>query len=223
MRIAASTLLLLALLMIGAGIAQFIDPATGREGQETLARFGTYFGGVEGPLLSLLTIAGLLVTLLLQNHQLALAQEDRLLARHVRMLDETWRDIKKIEGTALRRRDGRPCTLGAVFDGTIADDDVEQSGLRIASRAYLKRLGTYAKGVHLFRDNFDSYWDYEVLVARGKDALGRLQPLKDHLDNMGEQSLALIAHELEGPHAPMPPWTSRIAGRLREAMRRRHE
>lgn len=223
MRTVAWILLLLALLMVGAGTAQFIDPATGRDGQETLARFGTYFGGVEGPLLSLLTIPGLLVTLLLQHRQLALALEDRLLARHVRMLDETWRDMEKIEATPLRRSDGRPCTLGAVLDGTVADDDVEQHGLRIASRAYLKRLGTYAKGVHLFRNNFDSYWDYEVLVARGKDALGRLKPLKDHLDNMGELSLALIRHELEGVNAPMPSWTSPVVGRLRKAMGRYKE
>jgi hypothetical protein len=65
MRTIAIALSLLAIAVIRGGVALFIDPATGHVGQERLAQFGTNFGGVEAPLLALLTVVGLALTLML--------------------------------------------------------------------------------------------------------------------------------------------------------------
>lgn len=75
----------------------------GHGGQERLAQFGTYFGGAEAPLVALLIVVGLALTLMLQSHQLKLAQDYRLLARHVpsaQAQDSQWERSQRRGGQA---------------------------------------------------------------------------------------------------------------------------
>jgi hypothetical protein len=97
---------------------------------------------------------------------------------------------------AVPSRDGRLCKLKGIFDGTVDAEEIDRKSLSITCGAYLKRLGTYAKGVNPFRDNFDSYWDYEVLLARGQDGLAHISPFLSYVEPMQRLSLGWIEHHL---------------------------
>ncbi|MGN6094274.1 MAG: hypothetical protein ACTHOL_18135 [Luteibacter jiangsuensis] len=94
------------------------------------------------------------------------------------MLDETWRDMERIEAMPVGFVASRRVTLREHFEGAFEPATLPPAVLAPVCEAYAKRLTTIARGVHLFRDNFDPYWYYEVLLARRRDAMSRIRPMR---------------------------------------------
>ncbi|MGO1068421.1 hypothetical protein [Lysobacter sp. CA199] len=158
-----------------------------------LALFGTYFGGVAGPLLAFLTVAGLALTIMMQNRQIEQVAEANLKDQHVRMLIEIGNDLVAMESQHL---DGN-LTLGDVLSdrGQLGRGTID--AFKKLLPRYVQVLGYYAEGVALYRDNVSPYFDCRAFEQRGLRLLDRVMPHEAHLDQMGRPALAFIRGHLE--------------------------
>lgn len=157
------------------------------------AAFGTYFGGVAGPLLAFLTVVGLVLTLLMQNRQIEQVAEANLKDQHVRMLIEIGHDLAAMEHQHLDTE----LSLSDVLNGRTQLRRSTVNAFRIALQRYVKVLGYYAQGVELYRDNVSPYFDCRAFEQRGLRLLDRVEPYALHLDQMGPIALAIIRGHLE--------------------------
>lgn len=196
MRWIAVTFVLVALGIIAVSAAVFFvklgmpyDKVTHND----LASFGTYFGGVAGPLLAFLTVAGLALTIMMQNRQIEQVAEANLKDQHVRMLIEIGNDLVAMESQHL---DGN-LTLGDVLSdrGQLGRGTID--AFKKLLPRYVKILGYYAEGVALYRDNVSPYFDCRAFEQRGLRLLDRVIPHEAHLDQMGGPALAFIRGHLE--------------------------
>jgi hypothetical protein len=81
------------------------------------ANFGTYVGGVAGPLLSFLALIAVVWTLRLQYELLQRDRERQLADQHVRWLDAIYRDMQDVLHAPLAMTsDASTTTLRAVMD-----------------------------------------------------------------------------------------------------------
>ncbi|UNP28078.1 hypothetical protein [Lysobacter gummosus] len=158
-----------------------------------MANFGTYFGGVAGPLLAFLTVAGLALTMMMQNRQLEQVAEANLKDQHIRMLIEIGHDIAAME---VQHIDGN-ITLGNVLNegGQLGRGNV--GALRKLLPRYVKVLGLYAKSVALYRVNISPDFDCKAFEQRGLRLLDRVEPHAEYLGQMGGPALATIRGHLE--------------------------
>ena len=155
--------------------------------------FGTYFGGVAGPLLTFLTVIGLVFTLLMQNHQLEQVSHSNLKDQHVRMLIEIGRDLDAMEAQHL----SSDVTLGSILSGAGSLQRPIEDSFRIALQRYVQVLGYYAQGVELYRDNISPYFDCRAFEQRGLRLLARVEPYGQYLGGMGGIGLAIMRGHLE--------------------------
>ncbi|KAB8314770.1 hypothetical protein SD81_035810 [Tolypothrix campylonemoides VB511288] len=74
-------------------VGQFDGPLTTDD--EHWANFGSFIGGVAGPLLSLITVVLLLANLRVQSHQVDAIQQELLASQHLRLLDAWLSEIEQ--------------------------------------------------------------------------------------------------------------------------------
>jgi hypothetical protein len=158
---------------------------------EDWARFGTYFGGVAGPFLALISVVGLVLTLLLQNRQIVEGEKKALAELHVRSLGELTRDLETIEGKEI----GHGATVGEILDEpSKLNAGLDGKAFTRWLRQFAELLQSYSATVAMYRDNVQPYWDVKTFEARGLRNLERLRP---HLQLLGP--LAPVgAHIIEG-------------------------
>lgn len=158
---------------------------------EDWAIFGTYFGGVAGPLLALISVVGLVLTLLMQNRQQMESEKKALAELHIRSLGELTRDLDSIE----RKELGYSATVGDVLDNPAKlNSQLDRDGFKRWLRQYAELLHAYSATVAMYRDNVQPYWDVKTFEARG---LRNLERLKAHLGLLGPLA-AVGAHIIEG-------------------------
>ncbi len=184
----------LALLIIaGATCAYFLLPnhLVGLS-HEDLVKFGSYFGGVAGPLLGLLTFGGVILTLWLQGEQLQQVEDAQIADRHVRALNELFSDLQAIEQQTF----GASQQLVHVLNGQeLLTPTPQLPGLL---KQYIETLGLYAAQVDMYRDNVSPYWDCRAFAHRGNRLLERVRPLVRYADQMAPAAISLIEMHLNG-------------------------
>lgn len=159
---------------------------------EGLVKFGSYFGGVAGPLLGLLTFGGVILTLWLQREQLQQVEDAQIADRHVRALNELFSDLQAIEQQTF----GTTQRLAQILDGQELQAATPQ--LPGLLRQYIETLGLYAAQVDMYRDNVSPYWDCRAFVHRGKRLLERVRPLVRYADQMAPPAIDFIEMHLNG-------------------------
>ncbi|MDG6347621.1 hypothetical protein QAA18_02510 [Luteimonas sp. 8-5] len=162
--------------------------------------FGTYFGGTAGPLLAFLTVAGLVLTLLMQNHQLEQVAQGDLKDKHVRMLIEIGRDLEAMEAQHLTS----DVTLGDVLNGASSLPSSGEQVFRTTLQSYVKVLGYFAQSVELYRDNISPYFDCRAFEQRGLRLLARVEPYVQYLGQMGGPGLVIMRAHLENTLVKRP-------------------
>lgn len=161
-----------------------------------LADFGTYFGGVAGPLLALLTVVGLALTMMMQNRQIEQVAEANIKDQHVRMLTENGHDLAAMEAQHLDAN----VTLGDVLSGRGQLGRANAGQFKILLPRYVEVLGFYALGVALYRDNVSPDFDCKVFERRGLRLLDRVAPFaQEHLDQSGRIAMVNIRGLLAPP------------------------
>lgn len=166
------------------------------------ADFGSYFGGVAGPLLSFISILLLVYTIHLQHGQLSDAQHETLkrdLLAHVTKADDEI--IQWLErGIASHKNEGEMVKFGDVVWGLLDSKYVspKEFGRAVVRLHMLTCL--YCEALALYQDNIDPYFIAKYHRQKAQALLKFLQVHIRLLDSMASPSLQLCQMHLDGQH-----------------------
>lgn len=158
------------------------------------AAFGTYVGGIAGPLLSFLALVAVAHTVALQQTALTLEFDRQSADQQRRWLDELYKDIKE----ALDARIGPDILLRDVLDREVAASTVDQQRLTLRLDNLMKLIADYCQAVALYRDNVSEFFDLQIYADRGARVLDSIKPFFDYLGNMSPITIELCDMNLRG-------------------------
>lgn len=141
------------------------------------AKFGTYVGGIDGPLLSFLALIAVVRTLHVQRAMLEVEQARQLADKHVRWLDALYKDIVE----ALDGRVSQDISLREILDGDVEASRVERKRFTARLENLMQLVAQYCQAVALYRDNISEFYDLRIYVDRGGRLLDAIKPFHDHL------------------------------------------
>ena len=161
---------------------------------EDWANFGTYAGGIAGPLLSFVALIAIVRTMQLQRETLDLDRQRQLADQHLRWLDALYKDMKE----ALEARVSEGVTLRALLDRDVEADKVERQRLTARLDNLMQLLASYCQAVHLYRDNISAFYDLQIYADRGGRLLDAMKPFHSYLGNMIGPTIELCDLNLRG-------------------------
>lgn len=158
------------------------------------AAFGTYVGGVAGPLLSFVALVAVARTMHLQNATLELELERQSADQHLRWLDAIYSDIKEVLDT----RVSGDTTLRSVLDGEVEASQVDPKRLTARLDNLMQLVAFYCRAVDLYRTNISEFFDLQIYVDRGGRLLDAIKPFHSYLGGMIQGTIEFCDMHLKG-------------------------
>jgi len=161
---------------------------------EEWASFGTYAGGVAGPLLSFIALIAVAHTISLQRAMLEQDRARQLADQHLRWLDALYRDMTEAVGWQV----SPDHPLRDVLDGVIAASEVEEKRLKAGLDNLMRLLSQYCQAVDLYRDNISEFYDLRIYADRGARFLDAIKPFHGILGTMFQPTIEFCDMHLRG-------------------------
>jgi hypothetical protein len=161
--------------------------------------FGSYFGGVVGPVFSFLSIILLVYTIIQQSKNIELATSEALkldMLRYVSRADEEIDNWLKTE-VAASHSSQTAVKLGLIVWGVVKPNYVNSSELNPCLERLLKLTCSYTSAIALYEDNVDPYFIYKHHCTKAEDLIEFLESHVQDLGQMAGHSLGLCRHQLE--------------------------
>jgi hypothetical protein len=158
------------------------------------SNFGTYVGGIAGPLLSFVALIAVARTMHLQRATLELDQAQRLADQHLRWLDALYNDIVE----ALDARISPDVALRAVLNGDVEVSGVDRKRLTARLDNLMQLLAQYCRAVALYRDNISEFYDLQIYADRGGRLLDAIKPFHSYLSGMFLPTIEFCDMHLRG-------------------------
>lgn len=141
------------------------------------ANFGSYFGGVAGPMLSFLALMAVVWTVHLQYDLLRRDHEKQTADQHIRWLEGIYRDILDLLNTSLpHNAGGESITTRSVLYRESEPATVNQKILKNRLEELLKLVTQYCQAVALYRENVSEFFDARIFQDRGARILDSIKP-----------------------------------------------
>lgn len=171
------------------------------------ANFGTYVGGVAGPLLSFLALIAVVWTVRLQYALLQRDRERQLADQHIRWLDAIYRDMQEVLSSplAMTTGDASLTTLRSVLEKEANAAAVNPVLLKTRMSELMELLGQYCEAVALYRDNITEYFDLKIFADRGARMLDRIKPFHATLGTMSPITIEFCDMHLRGDRTRKNP------------------
>ncbi|EHP3974198.1 hypothetical protein MT369_11645 [Vibrio parahaemolyticus] len=163
------------------------------------SNFGSYFGGVVGPVFSFLSIVLLVYTVFQQSENINLATSEALkldMLRYISRADEEIDSWLKTEIATVR--EGDTAQLSLVVWGVIGVDYVNPKELNACLNRLLKLVCSYSSAIALYEDNVDPYFVYKQHYTKAIELVEFLESHVSQLGQMAGPSLKICRHQLEG-------------------------
>lgn len=158
------------------------------------ASFGTYVGGIIGPLLSFIALIAVTRTMNLQRATLELDQKRQLADQHLRWLDALYRDLRE----ELERPVSENFTLRAVLDGDVDASAIDQKRFTARLDNLMQILAQYCSAVSLYRENISEFYDLRIYADRGGRLLDAIKPFHRYLGSMIQPTIEFCDMHLRG-------------------------
>lgn len=171
------------------------------------ANFGTYVGGVAGPLLSFLALIAVVWTVRLQYELLQRDRERQLADQHIRWLDAIYRDMQEVLSSplAMTTGDASLTTLRSVLEKEADAAAVNPVLLKNRMSELMELLGQYCEAVALYRENITEYFDLKIFADRGARMLDRIKPFHPTLGTMSPITIEFCDMHLRGDRTRKTP------------------
>ena len=171
------------------------------------ANFGSYVGGVAGPLLSFLALIAVVWTLRLQYELLGRDRERQLADQHVRWLDALYRDMQEVlhAPLAMKEAQSSATTLRAVLDKETESTAIELALFKGRLTQLMELLAQYSEAVALYRDNITAFFDLRIFADRGARLLDRIKPFHTTLGNTSPITIEFCDMHLRGDRSRKNP------------------
>lgn len=158
------------------------------------ADFGTYVGGIAGPLLSFIALIAIAHTVALQQDGLTIERDRQLADHHLRWLDGLYKDIE----AALDARIAPDVMLRDVLDWDIDRATVDQKRLALRLDNLMLLLAQYCSAVAMYRENISEFYDLQIYADRGGRVLDSVKPFHDYLGGMIAMTIEICDVHLRG-------------------------
>lgn len=140
------------------------------------ANFGTYLGGVAGPMLSFLALIAVVWTVRLQYDLLRRDHEKQTADQHIRWLEGIYKDILDLLNAPLPSISGvETTTTWAVLHQEVPQRITNQGILKARLEELLKLITQYCQAVALYRENVTKFYDAQIFQDRGARILDRIK------------------------------------------------
>lgn len=167
---------------------------------EDWSRFGEYFGGVAGPLLSFISIILLVYTIHLQSEQLSDAQHETLkrdlLVHVIKADDEIEHWLRRKLATVSMTE--QTVEFGDVVWGLLPETLISPKEFKPAVGRLHKLTSLYCEALALYRDNINSFFVFKYHQQKARYFLQFLEGHLPLLDQMAGPSLKLCRVLLDG-------------------------
>lgn len=146
---------------------------------EKWADFGSYVGGLAGPVLAVVSLLAFLITIRQQAYLAAVADRRAREEEHRRAINGYLDDLQRLESRPL----SHDHSLADLFSGAIdASSVTDQLRLQQLLRVYGETLFRYAEMVAMHRANNRPLWDVTYYKNRGMWAFRQLDQLTGYLN-----------------------------------------
>lgn len=181
------------------------------------ANFGSYVGGVAGPLLSFLALMAVVWTVRLQYDLLQRDHDRQLADQHVRWLDALYQDMLGILYAPLGMATGSGVTsLWAVLNEETNPAGANPTIFQARTKELMRLLGQYCEAVALYRDNVTKYFDARIFADRGARILDRIKPFHAIIGSLSPVTLEFLDMNLRGDRQRKEPEAFRRPTRHQE-------
>ena len=163
------------------------------------ANFGSYFGGVAGPMLSFLALMAVVWTVHLQYDLLSRDQNKQIAEQHIRWIEGIYRDILDLLNAALPSAGGvEPMTTWAVLHQEVDPRFANQGILKARLDELLKLITQYCQAVALYRENVTKFYDARIFQDRGARILDSIKPFLSLIGTNAAMSIEFCDMHLHG-------------------------
>lgn len=165
---------------------------------EDWGSFGSYLSGVLGSLFGFASFILLLVTVLQQEKQIEKVHEDGLKQNHINYMNEIHGDIRYLLQRRIKCKDGNELEFGEFCIGSAQSEPKDKEIFRALIPQLLKYVAEYSNALHLYRGNFDRYFQYKAHEGRIRLLAEFIKKHEAYLTNMEPVTLGIIFHNLDG-------------------------
>ncbi|HHG3503032.1 TPA: hypothetical protein ACPVZF_000284 [Vibrio parahaemolyticus] len=163
------------------------------------SNFGSYFGGVVGPIFSFLSIVLLVYTIILQSSQIKLYVDEAIKLDMLRYVSKAEEDIDNWLKTEISSSlYEAKVQLSFVVWGMVDGKHVDSKELSICLERMLQLVCSYSGALALYEDNVDPHFIYKQHYDKALDLISFLERHSDRLNSMSGPSLYLCRNQLEG-------------------------
>lgn len=160
--------------------------------------FGSYFGGVVGPIFSFLSTILLFYTIMQQSKNIEHVNSEALKLDMLRYVSRAEEEIEQWLRTDIASvNDGRTVQLGLVVRGIVKPQYVNTDELNASLIRLVKLTCTYTSSIALYKDNVDPYFIYKHHCEKAIDLISFLDKEHSRLGPMDSRSLAICRSQLE--------------------------
>lgn len=163
-----------------------------------LDEFGTFFGGVAGPILSFISILLVVYTLKQQQEQSKAIYEENIKQDNLRYLNKIGEDIDRFMSTDIVLGGDQKVELGNLVYGV---EKVlwgyEDESIRAINRL-LKLTTHYCEAIAMYRENVNSYFVFKAHKLRASELVEYLETQVDLIGGMSGPTLAICRSHLNG-------------------------
>ncbi|WP_409010987.1 hypothetical protein [Aeromonas salmonicida] len=159
--------------------------------------FGSYFGGVVGPIFSFLSTILLFYTIMQQSINIKNASSESLKLDMLRYVSRAEEEIEQWLRTDLASiHDNKTVQLSLIVRGVVKPQYANKDELNPCLIRLVKLTCTYTSAIALYKDNVDPYFIYKHHCEKAIDIISFLESNNSRLDPMAGPSLAICRHQL---------------------------
>jgi uncharacterized membrane protein len=154
--------------------------------------FGNYFGGLLGSIFGFFSFVLLFVTVLQQEKQLEKVFDESLKQNHLKYMEVTNEDIRYLLQRKLSCKNGTYIEFGDLVLGSESNEVSDQKIFKVLLSRLLKYVAEYSNALHLYRDNFDQYFQFRAHNERVMALTDFIKSHETDLEEMEQVTLGLI-------------------------------
>ena len=160
--------------------------------------FGSYFGGVAGPLLTFISVLLIVYTVRQQRLHLESMSDENLKQDMLRYLSKLDDEISHLLTRRIHIGNERYAEIGDMVSGISSPTEFQESSYRAAMDKLLRLTANYCEAIALYRANVNGYFVFRAHQQRAEELVKYLEGQTKYLYQMAAPTLKFCRMHLEG-------------------------
>ncbi|MFP1872110.1 hypothetical protein ACLEDV_09130 [Lonsdalea quercina] len=163
-----------------------------------LGAFGSYFGGLAGPLLTFISVLLIVYTIRQQKLNLESVSDENIKQDMLRYLNKIDDEIAHLLTRRIHIDNERVVEVGDVVSGISKPTNFDESSYRVAMDKLLRLTANYCEAIALYRENVNGYFIFRAHQQRAKELVKYLENNTKYLHGIAGPTLNFCQMHLDG-------------------------